>query len=256
MGQFTAAEVSGIARFAASAPIGTPHDPLPRPTLVALRDLIGADDAEYFELRRADRAVLASSRSDDEVEPAPGSEEAMHAFGWQNPLNWRRWSPADGAMRLSGRIGRRELARLEFYDGFMRPNELRDSLKIWLWASAESAACIQLWRRDSDFTRRTQAILAILHHHLINLRAEALTIPSEFHAAGPMLTAREAEVLVLACRGASDESIAERLGMSEATVGKHLEHAYDALGVHSRSEALWRLFGAAGSVPTTRMPGP
>jgi DNA-binding CsgD family transcriptional regulator len=189
--------------------------------------------------------VLASSHTEDEVAVAPGSEEVMHRYGSQNPVNWRRWSPADGAMRLSGRIGRRELVRLEFYDGFMRPNRLRDMLKIWLWSSAESAACIQLLRRDADFTPRTQDILAILHHHLIHLRAEALTTPS-----GPARPSRcsppaEAEVLILACRGASDATIAERLGTSEATVGKHLQHAYDALGVHSRSEALWRLSGAA-----------
>ena len=253
MGRLTAAELSLITEFATSAPIGTPTDPLPRPTLIALRDLIGADEAEYFELRRADRAVLAFSGS-DEVTPAPGSEEAMHAYGAQNPLNWRRWRPADGVLRLSDRIGRRELQRLEFYDAFMRPNGLRDTLKVWLWSSAESAACVQLWRRGSDFSRRDQSVLAVLHHDLIRLRDEALILSRNVHAAELTFTPREAEILILACRGESDAAIAERLGTSPATIGKHLQHAYDTLGVHSRSEALWRLIGAAASDRTEESP--
>jgi tripartite-type tricarboxylate transporter receptor subunit TctC len=47
--------------------------------------------------------------------------------------------------------------------------------------------------------------------------------------------------------GAVDNSaraIADRLGMSARTVGKHLERAYQELGVGSRAEAIDRLFPA------------
>ena len=65
------------------------------------------------------------------------------------------------------------------------------------------------------------------------------------------LTVREAEILTWAARGASDERIAARLGVSLATVGKHLEHAYVALGVHSRAEGIGRIMLSAsgGSTP-------
>ncbi|MBA2632132.1 MAG: hypothetical protein H0U86_03905 [Chloroflexi bacterium] len=229
-----------IMAFVASAPFGTPDDPLPRPTLAALRDLVGAEDAEYFELRRADRAVLAAAQSHD-FASAPGSEDALLVHGWQNPLTWRRWNPADGVLRLSERIGRRDLERMGFYQEFMRPNRLRDTLKVWLWSSPTSAACIQMWRCDGEFNAREQAFLAVLHHDLIVLREEALGSVSGAWTSDASLTTREGEVLMLACRGVSDEVIAERLGTSTATVGKHLEHAYAKLGVHSRAEALWRL---------------
>lgn len=243
MGRVSEADLRGVVRFLAAAQTGTPADPLPRPTLAALRDLIRADEAEYFELRRVDRAVLAESQSHDIVS-VPGSDEALLVHGWQNPLRWRRWAPADGALRLSQQIGRRQLSRLAFYQEVMRPNRLRDLIKVWLSSSPESAACVQLWRRDGEFSARDQAMLAVLHQGLIGLREEAITsirsvvADSAHHA---LLTTREAEVLVLACRGVSDEIIAERLGMSPATVGKHLEHAFDKLGVHSRAESLWRL---------------
>lgn len=241
MGRLTEADLGHMMAFLASSPTGTYADPVPARTLMALRDLIRADEAEYFELRRSDRALLGASQS-DAMHAVPGSDEAMHAFGAQNPIAWRRWQPADGAMRLSGQIGRRDLLRLEFYQLGMRPNGLRDILKIWLWSSPASVACVQLWRYDADFTRRDQDLLGAVHRGLVRLRREAMTIAG-WASLEPdrSLTSREAEVLLLACRGASDDAIADELGTSPGTVGKHLQHAYDKLGVHSRSEALWHL---------------
>ena len=239
MGRLSEPELRRIFGFLESVMPGTPSDPLPRPSLVALRDLLGADEAEYFELRRSNRAVLAASTSDD-VEDAPGSDEALAAYGEQNPLNWRRWHSAHGSLRLSAMVRRRELQMLGFYDAFMRPNHLRDILKVWLWSSPESAACVQLWRHDADFTRREQDILAVLHQQLIDLRERSLGGQPR-HGIPATLTVREAEILTWAARGFSDEGIGARLGLAPATVGKHLEHVYAALGVHSRAEAIGRL---------------
>ena len=241
MGRLTEADLGHIMAFLASAPSGTNADPLPASTLVALRDLIGADEAEYFELRRADRGVLGASQSDP-MDPVPGSVEAMDAYGIQNPIRWRRWRPADGAMRLSEQIGRRDLLRLEFYQFGMRPNGLRDILKVWLWSSPKSVACVQLWRYEGEFSRHDQDLFGAVHSGLTRLRREAMTAAAwAGPQAEPSLTGREAAVLLLACRGATDDAIGDELGMSPGTVGKHLQHAYDKLGVHSRSEALWRL---------------
>ena len=244
MGRVSEADLRGIFGFLATARVGGRRDPIPAATLVALGDLLHADSAEYFELRRSDRAVLATAASDDEV-PAPGSDDAMHAFGHQNPLNWRRWSPAHGGLRLSERVRRRDFERTEFYDGFMRPNRLHDLVKVWLSSTGTSAACVQLWR-GTDFSRRDQDVLAVLHQHLIVMRATALrgiergtTAAATATATG--LTVREAEIITLAARGESDAAIAARLGIAAATVNKHLEHAYAALGVHSRAEAIGRI---------------
>lgn len=239
MARLTEADVRAVFGLLGTARQGGAMDPIPRATLVLLRDLLDADHAEYFELRRSDRAVICVAESHDDP-PVPGSEEAMHRFGDQNPLNWRRWGPADGAMLLSARVRRRDFERTGFYDGFMRPNRLRDILKVWLWSSGESAACIQLSRRDRDFRRRDQDVLSVLHHHLAAMRQRALARePSSPPFAG--LTVREAEILTWAARGATDVEIAARLGIAPATVSKHLEHAYVTLGVHSRAEAIGRI---------------
>ena len=234
------ADLRRVFAFLGTVRVGSPADPLPRATLVALRDLIGADEAEYFELRRADRAVLAVATSDDFVS-APGSDDALLAFGGQNPVEWRRWSPQHGAIRLSDQIGARALRRLEFYQEVMRPNGLRDILKIWLASDAYSVTCVQLWRHGTDFSRRQQDLLGILQQDLITLRSSALAQRPSWSRDGVSVTAREAEVLLWAVRGYSRAEIAALLGSTPGTVAKHLEHAYQRLEVRSRAQAIDRI---------------
>jgi len=51
------------------------------------------------------------------------------------------------------------------------------------------------------------------------------------------LTDREREVLELVMHGRSNKDIAERLGVTVAAVKWHLQHIYEKLHVHSRTEA-------------------
>ena len=55
------------------------------------------------------------------------------------------------------------------------------------------------------------------------------------------LTRREAEVLRWVAAGKSDAQIGAILGISARTVQKHLEHAYQKLGVENRTAAVNRL---------------
>ena len=52
------------------------------------------------------------------------------------------------------------------------------------------------------------------------------------------LSAREAEVLSLAADGLSNEQIASRLFISQATVKSHLVHIFSKLGAESRTAAV------------------
>jgi DNA-binding CsgD family transcriptional regulator len=252
MGRVAESDLRRVFGFLGSVRAGTPDDPLPRSTLIELRDLLGADEAEYFELGKPDRAVLALTTSDDVV-PAPGTDAAMLAYSGQNPVGWRRFLPEHGAMRLSGRVRRNDLNRLGFYGEFMAPNRLRDILKVWLVSDSRSAACVQLWRRNRDFSRREQDLLGVLQHDLIRLRRLGLAGATARFAEAGVLTAREAEVLIWAVRGHSHEEIALRLGTSVGTVGKHLEHAYATLGVRSRAQVVERvlLSGPLDAAPSS-----
>ena len=51
------------------------------------------------------------------------------------------------------------------------------------------------------------------------------------------LTSREAEVLYWVVKGKTNRDIGDILGMSPATVKKHLEHVFEKLGVETRTAA-------------------
>jgi DNA-binding NarL/FixJ family response regulator len=53
-----------------------------------------------------------------------------------------------------------------------------------------------------------------------------------------VLSAKETETLVLAARGLSNRQIASSLGISVATIKRHLSNAYPKMGVSSRGEAV------------------
>ena len=54
------------------------------------------------------------------------------------------------------------------------------------------------------------------------------------------LTAREKEVLELVMQGLDNQEIADRMGVSLATVRFHLQHIYDKLHIHSRNEMIFK----------------
>ncbi len=67
------------------------------------------------------------------------------------------------------------------------------------------------------------------------LQGQCQQIDYQIH--GP-LTKREREVLALMCQGYNKETIANLLCISPVTVGKHRQHIYEQLGVHSEHDAI------------------
>ena len=66
------------------------------------------------------------------------------------------------------------------------------------------------------------------------------------------LTTREMQALTRAAEGLSNREVASRLGITEATVARHLAAAYRKLRVHRRREAFAyaRQIGLIGAGPT------
>ena len=89
-----------------------------------------------------------------------------------------------------------------------------------------------------------------LHHGGAPMTGEiARKVIDSFHRAkattGPQdkLTAREEEILEHLAKGFVTKEIADKLGISSATVRFHLRHIYDKLHVHSRVEAVIKYLG-------------
>jgi DNA-binding CsgD family transcriptional regulator len=89
-----------------------------------------------------------------------------------------------------------------------------------------------------DFSERDRAVLTLLRPHLHQacLDAERRRHPI------PQLTPRHWDLLRLLAAGHTNAQIARRLGISEGTVGTHLENIYTRLNVSSRTAAVTRAF--------------
>ncbi len=88
-----------------------------------------------------------------------------------------------------------------------------------------------------DFSEREKAMLALARPHI----AELHTRRDRELRGEPHLTARQWEVLRRVATGAGNTQIARDLGLSEATVRKHLENVFLRLDVQSRTEAVSRV---------------
>jgi DNA-binding CsgD family transcriptional regulator len=82
-----------------------------------------------------------------------------------------------------------------------------------------------------DFSARDHLVLQLLQPHL-DAALRRLAFPA------PPLTPRETEVLRNVRDGLGNTQIARCMGISEATVEKHLEHIYARSGARSRVQAL------------------
>jgi DNA-binding CsgD family transcriptional regulator len=225
-------DLRGIVHFLDAALSLEPDESFPPAMLAALVDLISSDQIDYFEVR-PDRSVISFTTAFEE-EPAPSVIDASAHVAHQNPLGPFKWTPADGPLRMSEVISERRLRRLDYYHDFLRPAGIRDRLRVWLWRSPESAACVTFIRADAQFSVRDTSVLAVLQPHLVVLRERAII--ARDHSKEADLTMREAQVITMAATGRTNADIGRLLFMSPATVAKHLEHAYRKLHVVGRSE--------------------
>jgi len=89
-----------------------------------------------------------------------------------------------------------------------------------------------------DFSERDRAVLTLLRPHL-----HQAYLGAERHRRGtPQLTRRQWEVLRLVAAGHANAQIARQLGVTEGTVGVHLQNIYARLRVSSRTAAVTRAF--------------
>ena len=87
---------------------------------------------------------------------------------------------------------------------------------------------------------------------LANLRAQQTGGPAKEVTE---LTAREKEVLSLACQGEDDTAIAQALGMSRTTVRNHIGRIYAKIGVNKRGAAIvWARERGLAKAPVKRGP--
>jgi NarL family two-component system response regulator LiaR len=97
--------------------------------------------------------------------------------------------------------------------------------------------------KDSTPSELVQAIRQVdrgesaLHPAIARMLVQELAQPSQRASAADPLTKRELEVLQLVAVGQCDREIADRLGISEATVRTHVSNILAKLNLGSRTQA-------------------
>jgi DNA-binding CsgD family transcriptional regulator len=116
---------------------------------------------------------------------------------------------------------------------------LKDEILVPMTPLGGTDRRLLLFRGDDspNFSEREKAMLALARPHI----AELHTRRDRELRGVPNLTPRQWEVLRQVATGASNTQIARALGLSDATVRKHLENVFLRLGVQSRTEALARV---------------
>jgi DNA-binding CsgD family transcriptional regulator len=247
--------------------------PLERALLDLVGDVCGLldlDDLRHGLLAALHRALPSDYVSLNDVGSTPEEvvsimvPDAPQLMGrWQelaheNPLLRHHLRTLDGrAYRFSDVISSEELHALPLYREVYAPLGVEHQMAFTLPANSERVLAIALGRGGSDYSdeeRRfanearpflIQAYLNALAYSGLrsSRRAEEPPLVEGLLAAG--LTPREAQVVRLVALGRSNQHIAAALGISDRTVGKHLEHSFRKLGVSDRSTAAGRVWELA-----------
>jgi DNA-binding CsgD family transcriptional regulator len=207
-------------------------DPFPEHVLEALRRLVPCDVVAYHErpYPAAGRAIvwIGVPRGPVTAEVAAAHQRVEH----QDPLR-----PTLGARKYSDILSNREYHRLELYQEVARPLGVEDMFRLWLDPNGDGDARLEFDRPDRGFRERDRLVLDLIRPHLEQFRRNALRRRPLAQAA-KLLTPREREILELVAEGRKNAEVARLLWIAPATVSKHLENAYEKLGVHTRTGAM------------------
>jgi DNA-binding CsgD family transcriptional regulator len=213
--------------------------PFPRNVLEALRRLVPCDVVTYHErLEHMDLPRLVFS-GEPLAAGTPEIHQATLRYAHQDPL-----TPADSARMYSDFLTRRERRRLALYQEADRPLGVEYMMRLWLDPSGLAGSRLEFDRSKKDFSERDRAVLDLLLPHLAQYRRRAAQ-RRRFRSYGRRtcdLSVREREIITRVAEGRTNAQVALLLRISAGTLRKHLENAYEKLGVHTRTGAVAALF--------------
>jgi DNA-binding CsgD family transcriptional regulator len=188
----------------------------------------------------------------------PGAVEQLQKHLAEHPVLAYERATGDGrARRISDFLSNRQFRSLGLYRDFYRRRGIEYQAVIGVPAAGGGLIAVAVNRQRRDFSEEDLELLDLLRIHIRQAADIALlTQPGPFESPAspdsdrsPLLTPRQVRILQLVAGGQSDRGIARVLGISIRTVQAHLQHAYRALDVTSRTEAIARvrdLSAAAG----------
>jgi len=224
-----------------------PAQPLPWAVLVALHSLIPGHTVALVQLD----TYRCQTVFDQQV-GGPGSVsdsdwpwllEAFWAHYWDSPCCCYPDVSGDLATvtTISDFHSDRRLHATAMYNEYFKHVDGERELMLCLPSQRGRILRLLFWRgRGRDFTQRDRDLLTLLRPHVYQTyRRRAARKPAA-------LTGRQRQLLQLVATGHTNRQIGRRLGISEATVRKHLEHIYERLQVTSRTAAVTEALTSEG----------
>jgi DNA-binding CsgD family transcriptional regulator len=214
-------------------------DLLPDSAMQALAAVIACDDISFQVMDPVRETTWCQTWADVEADVDDQLERLFWAGFWQcRACSYPQLTgDCETVTRLSDHFSRNEFSRLAMSDYFAIAG-VRHEVMVPLPAAGRLDRRLLMFRCDgTDFTDREVLLLTLLrpHLHTLDLRQRRAR-----EGCSP-LTPRQTEILRLVAVGMTNAQIARALVLSEATVGKHLEHIYDRLQVSSRTAAVTAL---------------
>lgn len=160
-----------------------------------------------------------------------------------------------GVMSIEDVMSLREYEQTTYYNDFLRKENLYYELAVPLFYNNRLVGGLGLFRekKEGDFTPRDKEIVSLLSRHLALSYHNSLRV-QEFNSDRWQvekscqkenlllkLTLTEREIVSLVEKGMTNREIAKQNNISFHTVKAHLEHIYNKLEVHSRTEMLHRI---------------
>jgi DNA-binding CsgD family transcriptional regulator len=149
------------------------------------------------------------------------------------------------ALRLSDILSGREYRATAVYVDLLKELSIPYQLAFSVPTVASRSLCLALARTSHDFTDTECDQINALRGPLgiAARRGPSTVISPSCHGPIDSLSPRELEILHLASTGLSDTQIGRRLGITQRTVGKHLENVYRKTRTGNRTEAAAHLSG-------------
>lgn len=206
-------------------------DDMPFAIVTGLEQIFGLDHATYDELGPEGARVYANPA------PPPDVAAAFYRYGNEHPalVDFHRTGDPS-TRRLSDLTSQRRLRRLGLWSHVFRPMGIRYQLALPVHATGPRLIGVGLSRTGRDFGDEELTVAELLRVELGRIVAARQGPPPERFAERG-LSPRESEVLSLSATRTSAQ-VGALLSISGRTVEKHLEHAYEKLGVASRAEAV------------------
>lgn len=226
----SASDLGAVLSAARQAEDSEPGEQDVRDLLGSIASLVGADRTYWNRSVLEPRGLIAEIGYPFDYDPGDLDVTYEEWAGRvdEHPVMCGRLGPV---VSISDVYTRSEFRRTWLYREFFAP-ELEHEIGLHLSRPSGELHLVYLSRGPGrDFSPRDRMVLELLRPHL-DAAFRRLAFPA------PRLTPRETQVLRCVRDGDSNIQVARRLGITEATVEKHLEHVYDRTGARSRTQAL------------------